>query len=454
MSSDASPAPPRPAMHRLVGAPILPTLGRLAGPPAFLAIFQTEISIADTYFVGQLGTPALAGIALVFPVLMLLQMVSAGAMGGGVSSAIARALGAGEVHAARALVAHALVIALGMGLAFTALFLSGGPALYRALGGSDIVLTQALAYSNVIFSGAILVWLSNTLASVLRGSGNTLVPSAALVGAALVHLPLSGALVLGWWGLPRLGIAGAAIAYIVAFACASAAMAAYIWRSPLRPARADCALQWRRFRDILRVGAISSVSAIQTVLTAVIVTGFIGRYGTAALAGYGVGVRLELLQVPLVFSIGQAMVPMVGTHIGAGQAARAKAIAWTGAAIAGCISLTIGLAVALFPEAWIHIFSRDPEVVAAGRQYLQIVAPFYVFLGLAIVLYFASQGAGHVLRPVLAGTVRLVLVVGGAFIALALDAPLWVLYALIAFGLAVFGSLTAFAVHRTDWAVR
>ncbi len=450
-AADPHQRPPRLATQRLLDAPILPTLGRLAGPPALLALFQTAISIGDTYFIGQLGTTPLAGLALVFPFLMLLQMTSAGAMGGGVASAIARALGAGEEDSARALVAHGLVIALILGLTFTVLLLSAGSGLYRLLGGNEDTLAQALAYSNIVFSGAIVVWLSNTLASVLRGSGNTLVPSIVLILAACVHVPLSGALTLGALGLPQLGIAGAGVAYVTTFSLASVAMALYLWTTPLRPTRAHWQLEWRRFRDILRVGAVSSIWSLQTVITAVIVTGFVGRYGTAALAGFGVGVRLELLQVPLVFAIGQAMVPMVGTHIGAGQAARAKRIAWIGAALGGSISFAIGITVALFPAAWVGIFSDDPAVLAAGSLYLRIVAPCYVFIGVAIVLYFASQGSGHVVWPVLAGTVRLVVVVGGTAVALALGAPLWSIFALIALGLTVIGSLTALAVRRTDW---
>jgi Na+-driven multidrug efflux pump len=145
---------------------------------------------------------------------------------------------------------------------------------------------------------------------------------------------------------------------------------------------------------------------------------------------------------------------MVGTHVGAGQVARAKRIAWTGAAIAGAVSLAIGVTVAIVPEAWVGIFSSDPQVLEAGRLYLRIVGPSYTFLGIAIVLYFASQGSGHVVWPVLAGTARLLLVVGGAALVLALRGPLWSVFALVAVGLVVFGSLTALAVQRTDWARR
>lgn len=412
---------------------------------------QTTVSVADTHFVGRLGTDALAGIALVFPLVMLLQMTSAGAMGGGVSSAVARSLGAGNIAGARTLVAHAMLIALAAGLAYTLLLLALGHGLYALMGGRDGALRQALAYSDILFAGAVFVWLANTLASVLRGSGNTLVPAIVLIGAALVHIPLSGALTLGWAGLPALGIAGAAIAYVAAAAIASLAMGAYLWRSRLRPRREDWKPRRRTFGEILRVGLVSSLSALQTVLTAVIVTGFVGAFGTTALAGYGVGLRLELMQVPIVFAIGQSLVVLVGTNIGAGQAARAKRIAWVGAAIAaGCCAAT-GFFTALFPATWVGLFSQDAGVLDIGSRYLRIVAPFYVFFGAGVALYFASQGSGKVLLPVLAGTARLLVVMAGGVLAVQVFASLTALFAAIAFGMLLLGTITAWSVHRTRW---
>jgi putative MATE family efflux protein len=435
----------------LLTAPIVPTLVRLAAPGIVLALFQTAVSVGDTYFIGRLGTEALAGLALVFPMLMLLQMTSAGAMGGGVSSAVARALGAGNRDAARKLVAHALIIALGGGLTFTVLLLVFGQALYGLLGGRGAALDQALVYSRIIFAGAVLVWISNTLASLLRGSGNTLAPALVFVGTALVQVPLSGALTLGWGPFPRLGIAGAATSYVTAFGLASLAMAAMVWRSPLRPQRAHLQLEGRLFREILRVGAISSVSAMQTVLTAVILTGFVARFGTEALAGYGVGVRLELLQVPIVFAIAQALVVMVGTNIGAGQGERAKKIAWTGTAAAALVCLVIGWSVAIYPPLWIHVFSDDEAVIEIGSLYMRIVAPFYPLFGAGLALYFASQGAGQMLLPMLANTARLVLVAAGGALVMQLGGPLWALFAVIALGLSTVGGLTGLVVFRARW---
>jgi putative MATE family efflux protein len=435
--------------QHLTQAPITPTLLRLSAPGLLLVAFQSMVSVGDTYFIGRLGTAPLAGLALVFPLVMLLQMTSAGAMGGGVSSAIARALGAGDAARARRLVVHALIIALGMAAAFTLLVLAFAQPLYRLLGGEGETLEHALAYSNIIFAGAITVWLANTLSSVLRGTGNMLGPALGLIGAAVIHVPLSGSLVLGLGPMPRLGIAGAAIAYVLTFGLAAVAMAAVVFRSasPLRPGRADLVLEKRLFADIMRVGGLSVLNAFQTVATAVALTGFVGRYGPAALAGYGVGVRLELLQIPLVFAVGQALVVLVGTNIGAGKSERAKHIAWVGAALAAAICLLIGGTVAIFPLAWVGLFSTDSAVLDAGTRYLRIVAPFYPFLGVSIALYFASQGAGRMLMPLLAGTARLVIVVAGG----AAAATLLGIFAVVAFGMTVVGILMMWFVARTSW---
>ena len=428
--------------ERLLAAPIVPTLARLSAPGVLLVAFQSLVSVGDTYFVGRLGTGPLAGLALVFPLLMLLQMTSAGAMGGGVSSAIARALGSGDAAAARRLVAHALVIAAAMGAAFSILVLLPAELIYELLGGRGETLEHALRYSSIVFGGAIVVWIANTLSSVLRGSGNMLTPALTLIGAALVHLPLSGILV------SRIGIAGAGIAYVTTFGIAALVMGLIVRRSSLlSPRREDWKLEWRLFREILRVGAISTLSAVQTVLTAVILTGFVGRHGAAALAGYGVGLRLELLQIPLVFAVGQALVVLVGTHIGAGRAARAKRIAWVGAGFAACISLVIGVAVSIYPLAWVGLFSTDAAVLEHGSSYLRTVAPFYPLLAAGIVLYFASQGAGRVLRPILAGTVRLVIVIAGGLVVASLQG----VFVVIAAAMIVFGALTVWLVASTDW---
>src|SRR5215470_16480084 len=187
-----------PAAPARVEARIARTLLRLAAPNVLVMFVQASVGLIETYFIGWLGTDALAGVALVFPVLMLMQMMSAGAVGGGIASAIARALGAGRRAEADALVFHALAIAGGFGLLFMLVVLGGGRWMYSTMGGTGASLSAALTYSDVMFAGAILVWTFNSLASVIRGTGNMVVPALVTCAGAAALIPLSPGLIFGW----------------------------------------------------------------------------------------------------------------------------------------------------------------------------------------------------------------------------------------------------------------
>src|SRR2546428_2173324 len=432
----------------LLEGPIVSTLLRLATPNVLVMFVQASVGLLETYFVARLGTDALAGVALVFPVLMLMQMMSAGAMGGGISSAIARALGAGRRADVDALVVHALAIAVGFGVLFMLAVLGGGRWLYSAMGGSGASLTAALTYSTVVFSGAILIWVFNSLASVIRGTGNMAVRGVVTSVGAAALIPLSPCLIFGWGLFPRLGVAGGAVAVIAYYLVGSIALVAYLraGRSVVRLSFADVRFRWPLFRDILRVGAVAALITVQTNLTIAIATGFVGHFGPAAIAGYGTGSRLEYLLVPLVFGLGGPLVAMVGTNIGACQRDRALRAAWIGAGIAAGLTEIIGLCAAAVPHAWLSLFDTDPAMLDAGSRYLRAVGPFYGLFGLGMALYFASQGAGRLLWPLLANLVRLVIAAGGGWLALRWSADVSYVFAALGGALAAFGLITAGAV--------
>jgi putative MATE family efflux protein len=419
------------------------TLLVLAAPNVLVMVLQAAVSTLDAVFVGWLGSAALAGVSIVFPLVMLMQTMSAGGMGGGVASAVARALGAGRRADADALVTLTLELA--------------GPALFHAMGGTDEVLAAAVTYSRVLFGGAVAYWLFNTLSSAIRGSGNMAVPASVMVATGILYLALSPALILGWGPLPRLGIAGAAAASVVSFGVGSVVLLAFLYsgRSLVRPALRGHGLRRRLFWEILRVGAPGSLNTILTNLTVVVLTALVGPFGATALAGYGLGARLEYLQIPIVFGLGSGLVTMVGTSIGAGDRARAVRVAWVGSAMAAGITGVIGILAALFPLAWLGLFTTDPGVLAAGTRYLTIVGPFYGFFGAGLALYFASQGAGRLLWPLLAGFTRLVVAAAGGWLATRwLGGGLSGLFAAMAVALVVFGVINVAAVRLGAWRAR
>jgi putative MATE family efflux protein len=451
------PEPVLPADPMLT-APILPMLVRLSLPNMMAMLAMALVTIAETAYVGTFGTPPLAGLALVFPLVMLQQMLSGGAMGGGVSSAISRALGAGDEQRASALAFHAFLISCVLGLASTLAMLLLGEPIYRLLGGRDAALTRGLTYSNIVFLGAVGIWLTNMLAAVIRAGGNMKVPSAVVMSASIAQVLLAGAFGFGWEvggaAFPKLGMAGIALGQVIAYSGCALFLLWYLTSGPARVPIifSNATLRWDLLRDILKVGAVASISPVQSILSALILTRLVSSFGTETLAGFGIGARLEFLLIPLAFGVGVTCVSMVGIAIGAGNVDRARRVAWAGGLYAAALIGAIGLIVAIWPDLWSRLFTNDRDVLASASSYFTWAAPTYSVFGLGLCLFFASQGAGKVLWPVIAGTLRLlVIVVGGWWLAVS-QAPAWNVFALIGIALAANGLATALAVYMVSWA--
>lgn len=437
----------------LRNGPILSTLARLSLPNLIALCSAAIVSIAETAYVGSLGVASLGGIALAFPIFMLMQMLSAGAMGGTVSGAISRALGAGDTERAQALALAALVIGLVHGLGLTLAVRFAGPFAYALLGGEGAVLREAIAFSNVAALAIVAIWTANMLASIARGSGNMAIPAWTLLTAGLVQVAVGGTLGLGLGPAPRLGIAGVAMGQVVAFFGAAMVLLLYLLSSHarIRLRFAPVLLLPDRFADILKVGAVAMLSPLLSVATVLVLTGLVARFGPEALAGYGIGVRLEFLLIPIAFSVGVACVPMVGTAIGAGDVTRARRIAWTAGGLAGTVLGILGLVVVAFPQIWVDLFTDVPAVKAAAYSYLRIAGFGYAFFGLGLCLYFASQGAGRVGGAIAAQGMRLAVVLVGGWALVTTGAPLWTVFALSAAAMVPMGLGTAIFIKLARW---
>lgn len=450
-ASGTAPVDARGAMLR--DGPILPTLARLSLPNLIALCSSAIVSIAETAYVGSLGVAPLGGIALAFPFFMLMQMLSAGAMGGTVSGAISRALGSDDHGRGQALALCTLAIGLTLGLFFTLVILFGGPALFRILGGSGQVLDEAIAFSNVAALAIIPIWVANLLASVARGSGNMAFPATTLLVAGLVQVAVGGVLGLGLGPAPRLGIAGVAIGQVVAFTGAALVLFANLRskKARLRLQFASSLLTTDRFAELLRVGVVAMCSPLLSVSTVLLLTTLVARFGPEALAGYGIGVRFEFLLIPIAFSVGVASVPMVGTAIGAGNIPRARRIAWTSGALAASALGLLGFLLALMPGLWVDMFTANPKVAETAYTYLRIAGLTYPVFGLGLCLYFAAQGAGRVGGAITAQAMRLAVVVLGGWALTQITAPLWTVFALSAFAMLPMGLGTALFIKLARW---
>ena len=302
------------------------------------------------------------------------------------------------------------------------------------------------------FLGSVSIWLTNAFAAVIRGSGNMRIPSKILLIASILQVMLSGLLGLGWGPVPSFGMAGIASGVLIAFTGSAVYLFLYL-RSEDSKLKLSFKTRLSRalFVDILKVGAMSSISTLLTVGTILVLTKLVSNFGSEALAGYGIGTRLEFLLVPITFAFGIACLPMVGMALGAKMVARAKRVAWTGALMASVLVGLIGLLVALWPGLWANIFTSNDKVLSTAGKYFQWVGPCYGFFALGLCLYFASQGAGKLLGPVMAGTVRLVMIIVGGLWLTQNNGSVEQMFGLIALGMTSYGVLTALSVWKTKW---
>ena len=438
-------------MQLLLNSPIMSMLWTLGAPNVSAVVILTSVTVADAWFVGQLGTVPLASLAIIFPFQTLMQMMAGGAIGGGVTSALARALGSGRHAHAEAVASHAVMISTAMSTLFIAWLAFMPEPIFTLLGGRGEVLDGAVRYAQIAFGGATSTWLLYSFAAILRGTGDTATPARAIISTSILQVLLSGMLTLGVGPIPSLGIIGPAIALVVCQGLAALYMLAHLMRAKASIRLRVHPLRWLPFADIMQVGGIGLINSLTIAATVLTVTGIVGQYGTAALAGSGLGSRLELMLVPIVFGIGGVLTAAVGANIGAGQHARARRIAWSGASVAALVTGAIGIAVALAPNLWLGWFTADPEAFAIGALYLGIAAPFYGLFGGGQTLYFASQGTGRMLLPVLVGVIRFAIVATVGSIAVAMSWDISVVFIAVSVGLITIGVGLGLCLFTSAW---
>jgi len=302
-----------------------------------------------------------------------------------------------------------MVIAVCGGLIMTALVFTGGHALFAWFGAEGAVLSSAWAYTGVLFTFNVLIWLFNIASAILRGAGDMVRP---LFGFGLIfvlHLLGSKPFIIGTGSFDGWGVAGAAALLVLANACALALMIFYL-AQPKAPVRLRFgAIDWRLTGQVLKPGLFASSQTLATIVTSLLLTGYAARFGAEVLAGYGLGARIELLMIPMIFGVGGAAITLAGSATGAGDYHRAVKIGWITAATAAVIVGGIGILLAALARLWVPLFSDNAVISQTLIAYIQMVGPFYAFLAIGLALYFTSQGMGTLLYPVLGAMLRLLI---------------------------------------------
>ena len=442
--------------QEFLSKPIVPLLIKMSAPNTVAFFIQSLVVLTEVWFISKLGTDSLAAVALAFPLLMITQTMSGGALGGAITSAVARSMGANDIDRVEKLIWHSVVISLGGALIFLILFLFFGNQLLFLLGGRGEILQESYAYCSVLFFGGALLWLSGSLSAVLRGMGNMRFPATLMVIASSFQVVLSGGFILGWFGFPKLGVPGAAVAVLITSAIMVTVILIKLQSNsvPASLKKEKFQLSKSLFDNIFEVAIPASVSPLLTVGTILVLTGLVGTFGTEALAGYGIGSRVEFLMIPLIFGIGTAMTSIVGANIGAKEIIRAEKVGIYGGSTAGIVSVFIGLTLALFPESWIQFFTNDPKAFEVTKRYIQLVGPFYIFQGVGLSLYFASQGANAMKWPTIATIIRfLVASIGGAISVYWLGLGIESIFISSSVAMTIFGIMIFVSIKRGAWRV-
>ena len=436
--------------------PVMPLLIRMSAPNTVAFFIQSIVVLTEVWFISKLGTNSLAAVALAFPLLMITQTMSGGALGGAITSAIARSMGANDIDKAERLIWHSVVISLGGAFTFLLFFLLFGEQLLFLLGGRGDILKESYTYCSYLFLGGLILWLSGSMSAVLRGMGNMRFPATLMICTSFLQVFLSGGFILGWYGFPQIGVPGAAIATLIS----ASVMVVIIFLKllsksiPVKLRMKQLILSRDLFNNIFEVAIPASISPLLTVGTILVLTGLVGTFGTEALAGYGIGSRVEFLMIPLIFGIGTAMTSIVGANIGAKNIIRAETVGIYGGTSAGVVSIFIGLTLALFPDAWIQFFTDDMKAFEVTKLYIQIVGPFYIFQGIGLSLYFASQGANAMKWPTIATIARfLIASIGGGISVHWLGFGIGSIFISSAIAMMIFGTMIFVSIKKGAWRV-
>ncbi|MFB6095293.1 MAG: MATE family efflux transporter [Halodesulfurarchaeum sp.] len=373
-----------------------PRLARLAWPLVAGNLLQTAYNLADMFWVGRVGSNAVAAVSLMFPTAWLFVSTAMGITAAAVAL-VSQNIGAERERRAERVVGQTVLLAVAGGLFLAAFGFAIRYPLIHALGAQGPVFPKALAYAEVMFVTIPFTFLFFSFRAVLRGAGDTRTAMWLVVVSAGMNVVIDPFLILGWWGLPALGVRGAAIATLASRALAALVGLAILvhggWGIRLR--LADLAPDPRLLRQLVDVGYPSTLDGLARSLAAVTMVGLVARFGAVPTAAYGIVLRYQSISWTLAGAVGQATATGVGQNLGAGSLDRSRAVTRTGTLGTMGLLAAASALVFVFPEAAMGVFIDDAAVVASGITMFHIVAPFWAFFGGLMVIQGGFRGAGR-----------------------------------------------------------
>lgn len=353
---------------------------RIAIPASIGFLFNTLFNVVDSFYAGQLGTDALAGLALSFPIFFLIIALSGG-VGNGTSALSAIALGKRNNKEFHQLVLNATALSIIIGLIFGFSAPITVAPLFQLIGATGESLRLGVEYTETIFFGTVFFTLNFAFNGMLSSQGNTKPFRNYLILGFFLNLILNPLLIFGWFGLPALGVVGIALATIIVQAIGSVYLAykvttsdAFDWEL-LKQSR----LAWATTKDLLRQGIPASLNSATIALGVFVINYFVLLYGgDSTIAAYGVSLRIEQLILLPTIGLNIAVLSIVGQNFGAGNFKRIYEVRALTTKY-GVIIMGIGMVIVLlFAAPLIRVFVQEQAVVDAGVIYLRIATLVFI----------------------------------------------------------------------------
>ena len=385
-------------------------------------VFQTLYFLIDLYWVGRLGTQSVAavGIAgnLTFFVLALSQM-----LGVGTTTLVSHAAGRRDHEAALLMFNQSQVLSLLTGLLFLIVGLALTPVYARSMSPDPDTTRQANEYLLWFIPAMALQFALVAMGSALRGIGNFKPGMVVSTTTVIINIILAPFLIFGWGTGYAFGVAGAAVSSLVAVAVGVVWLSAYFVKKDayLRFVFADWKPKLELWKKMLTIGLPAGFEFALTAVNLIIVYAITKPFGAAAQAGVGIGMRVLQSGFMPVVALGFSVAPVAGQNFGARQAQRVKDTFRDGAILAAVAMFLFGILCHVIPEVLVGIFSSDPEVIAIGTEYLQIVSWSFVGSGVVFVASSMFQAMGNTIPALVASSARMIVFAVPAFMMTGID---------------------------------
>ncbi|MDD5454997.1 MAG: MATE family efflux transporter [Candidatus Ratteibacteria bacterium] len=386
--------------QELTSGPITPKVLSLTGPLMAIAILNSTLNLIDMFWVGKLGSDSIAAVAISGTIMMVVFAALIGLTRGTVAL-VSRYVGAKDAKNADAAASQSIM--LGLIIAFAAILvgLLFTEKLLLLLGASQEVLKIGTSYLRILLIGGITMVLLSFGNAILQAEGDTVTPMKFMFLSNIINIVLDPILIFGLSIIPKMEAAGAALATVLAQAIPAFLVLALLYtrQSKVHIHISQFKIKFVFIKEMIRIGLPASLQMFFRSIMGVVLMGIVASFGTAAVAAYGIGMRLQMVVLMPAFAFGGAAATLVGQNLGARKSKRAQRSAWTATSLDMCIMILVGILFFIFAPGIIRFFTKDNGIISLGTEFLRVTAPFYVFIPLGVVLGQALAGAGDTMGP-------------------------------------------------------